>query len=305
MISVIVPIYKVEDYLDRCIESIVKQKYRNLEIILVDDGSPDQCGAICERWAAKDGRIKVIHKKNAGLAAARNTGIEESSGEYLCFIDSDDFLEPKMLEKLLKALIMEEAEVAACNFVYEYEDPEKKTEKKFPESYQIHSTRILNGREFMALMDQGKYAFCEIACNKLYKRELFAELRYPEGKIHEDEFVFHHLFYPCGRIVCIPTVGYHYFQRKGSITSSGKHLYNYTEAFIDRCRYLTDSNDMELALVNEGRLLAGIKKLQHIKKRKERKNLENEYFRIIRTMYQKGWISIWTVWKRLIRCRIL
>ena len=79
MISVIVPIYKVEDYLDRCIESIVKQKYRNLEIILVDDGSPDQCGAICERWAAKDRRIKVIHKKNAGLAAARNTGIEESS----------------------------------------------------------------------------------------------------------------------------------------------------------------------------------------------------------------------------------
>ena len=129
MISVIVPIYKVEDYLDRCIESIVKQKYRNLEIILVDDGSPDQCGAICERWAAKDRRIKVIHKKNAGLAAARNTGIEESSGEYLCFIDSDDFLEPKMLEKLLKALIMEEAEVAACNFVYEYEDPEKKTER--------------------------------------------------------------------------------------------------------------------------------------------------------------------------------
>lgn len=305
MISVIVPIYNVEKYLERCIQSIVNQKYRNLEIILVDDGSPDRCAEICDRWAERDKRITVIHKENAGLAAARNTGIEASSGEYLCFIDSDDFLAPKMLEKLLIALLREEAEVAVCNFVYEYEDPNLQKKRNFPQSYQIDHSMVLTGREFMSLMDHGKYAFCEIACNKLYKREVFADLRYPVGKIHEDEFIFHHLLYPCGRIVCIPTVGYHYYRRKGSITSEGKHLYNYVEAFLDRCEYLMGMEDMELTLVNEGRLLAGMKKIQRLMKKKEIKSLQAEYFRLICGMYRKAWISVWTVWKRFVRCWIL
>lgn len=99
LVSIVLPIYNVEKYLDRCIESVINQTYRNLEILLVDDGSPDDCPQKCEEWAKKDGRIKVIHKANAGLGYARNTGIENASGEYICFFDSDDYIDPSTIEK--------------------------------------------------------------------------------------------------------------------------------------------------------------------------------------------------------------
>ena len=126
VISVIVPIYKVEEFLDECIQSIVDQTYQNLQIILVDDGSPDRCGEMCEDWARKDKRIEVIHKKNGGLSDARNVGLAEATGEFIAFVDSDDWIEPQMYEVMMAALIAEEAELVACGIVDSY--PEKEVE---------------------------------------------------------------------------------------------------------------------------------------------------------------------------------
>ena len=121
-ISVIVPVYKVEPYLDRCVQSVVNQTYPNLEIILVDDGSPDQCPVMCDTWAKKDPRIRVIHKKNGGLSDARNAGMAAASGEYISFVDSDDWIAPEMLERLVKALERDDSDIAACAVEMVWED---------------------------------------------------------------------------------------------------------------------------------------------------------------------------------------
>lgn len=128
LISVIVPVYKVEQYLEKCVNSITAQTYSNLEIILVDDGSPDKCGDICDSLAEKDKRIKVIHKMNGGLSSARNAGIDIATGQYIGFVDSDDFIEPEMYEKLLKLIKQEGTKLAVCAVNYVYEDGKKNEE---------------------------------------------------------------------------------------------------------------------------------------------------------------------------------
>ena len=125
VISVIVPIYKVEEFLDECIQSIVDQTYQNLQIILVDDGSPDRCGEMCEDWARKDKRIEVIHKKNGGLSDARNVGLAEATGEFITFVDSDDWIEPQMYEIMVTTLIAEDADLVACGIVDSYPEKEE------------------------------------------------------------------------------------------------------------------------------------------------------------------------------------
>lgn len=307
LISVIVPVYNVETYLEKCITSIVKQTYCNLEIILVDDGSQDRCGEICDIWASKDKRIRVIHQENRGLSAARNVGIENSAGEYICFIDSDDYVEPEMLEQLLIAIKKKNAEIAVCNFTYEYEqrylDNGGTTYKA--EDYQIKEDMLLSGREILILMDHGKYTFCEVAWNKLYRKALFSQLRYPLGKIHEDEFVFHRLIYPCSQIVCIPYVGYHYLQRSSSIIHGGRKNQDIIEAFLDRCQFLLDKDEKELCITNEGRLLSFIKRAEKTDKKVELLEFKKHYFSIVCQMYKKRWLSLYTLCKRFVRCRIL
>ena len=117
LISIIIPIYKVEEYLDECISSVINQTYTKLEIILVDDGSPDSCPKMCDDWAKKDSRIRVIHKTNGGLSDARNAGIEVATGEYIAFVDSDDYIKPDMIAKLYAALCKEEADISACGIL--------------------------------------------------------------------------------------------------------------------------------------------------------------------------------------------
>lgn len=208
-ISVIVPVYNVANYLPKCIDSILAQTYENIEVILVDDGSTDNSGKICDEYAKKDNRIKVIHKENAGLSSARNKGIEVASGEYLAFIDSDDYISEKMFQLLYDAI--GNSELAICGYSCVDEDG-----KQIKPGTVIENKVMTQEQSFDELCRYNNAGYI-IACNKLYKKELFDEIRYPIGKLHEDEFVIHNIFSKCNSIACIDTVLYFYLQRQGSI----------------------------------------------------------------------------------------
>lgn len=227
LISVIVPIYKVETYLDECISSIVEQTHKNLEIILVDDGSPDNCPAICDNWAKKDERIKVIHKSNGGLSDARNAGIDVASGEYIAFVDSDDYIKPDMIEKLHAAIRREDADIAVCG-ILNCEDG-KET------AWGCHS--VIGTPEKILTMLYDDAAYPVSAWNKLYRRSCWKELRFPIGKTCEDAFTTYQLVHNAKPIVMIPEALYCYRIRPGSIMTSSFSLKKMDEEEAWRCNY--------------------------------------------------------------------
>ena len=248
-ISVIVPIYNVEKYLEKCINSITNQTYENLEIILVDDGSPDRCGEMCDEYSKRDKRIKVIHKENGGLSDARNAGIEAATGDYIAFVDSDDYIREDMYEKLYKALKNNNADMSICNFKYVSDDGSD----QFDNDNLPIKDEILSG--MFILNEQMKKTKCwywVVAWNKLYKRELFSGIRYPVGKIHEDEFIIHRLLLKCQNVACVSDMLYYYVQREGSIISS---KYNYrrldeVEALYNRMEFYIDNRLSSKMLIN-------------------------------------------------------
>lgn len=207
-ISVIVPIYKVEDYLHRCVDSIINQTYTNLEIILVDDGSPDNCPMICDEYAKKDSRIRVVHKKNGGLSDARNAGLDIATGEYIMFIDSDDFVDIEMMESMMKNMIDNNVDMVVCNIKYVYEDREV---VKYNQA-----DRILDRYEAMEeyLKDGVVQA---VAWNKLYKKSLINNMRYKVGKTNEDEFFTYKVVDKTDKIYYDSKPFYNYIQRNSSI----------------------------------------------------------------------------------------
>ncbi len=221
-ISVIVPVYKVEKYLERCIRSIQNQTYQNLEILLIDDGSPDSCGDICDRYAKADERIHVLHKQNGGLSDARNAGIEVATGEYLAFADSDDWIDSRMYEVLHTTLKKYCADIAECSYRNIYADCviEETT----------CTAEMVEGDPIFALeaMLDWNY-FKPNAWNKLYKRNAIGEIRYPKGRIHEDEFTTYKYFYQAEKLVFIDFSLYNYDRRRtDSITGE-----NFREASLD------------------------------------------------------------------------
>lgn len=210
----IVPVYKVEEYLQRCVESIVNQTYPYLEIILVDDGSPDSCGAICDALAREDSRIRVIHKENGGLSDARNAGIEIARGEYLGFVDSDDWIEPKMYELLLEMAISENVKLV-CSGRYDYSaHTGEKKQGLCPAKREVISGEELVKRIFTwQNIDSA-------AWDKLYHRSLFREIRYPKGKINEDIPTTYRIALDAGQAGMLPEPLYVYYHRPGSITTA-------------------------------------------------------------------------------------
>lgn len=210
LISIIVPVYKVEQYLNRCIESIVRQTYSNLEIILVDDGSPDLCPVICDDWARKDDRIKVVHKKNGGLSDARNAGMKISSGELLGFVDSDDWIEQDMYRRLYESMKKENSDIAACGVEMVWED------ETLSQKLTKTNNCVLNCEEAMqALIDESWLK--QPVWYKLYKTKLIQNILFPVGKYHEDAFWSYQAIGAAKRVSIINYVGYYYWQRKGSI----------------------------------------------------------------------------------------
>lgn len=212
LITVIVPAYKVESYLPICVESIINQTYKNIEIILVDDGSPDRCGAICDEYALKDNRIRVLHKDNGGLSSARNAGMKVMEGEFVTFIDSDDYVSPFYVEHLFNALRIDDADLAVSWFAEVNEGEKIDT----------------NGRENLSCYEQlnQKQSLQHLlyqdgietsAWGKLYKSDLIEGLRYPEGKLYEDIPVTSQYILKSKSVALIRNVDYYYLQRKASI----------------------------------------------------------------------------------------
>lgn len=215
LISVIIPVYKVEPYLTRCVDSVLAQTYTNLEIFLVDDGSPDRCGEICDAYAAKDKRIKVIHKKNGGLSDARNAALDVCSGEYISFVDSDDYVGNDFIESLYHALQHFQAKLAICGIV-KFDEAGKEQKDYSPSD----TERYVSGKEMMETV------WRPAAWNKLYHRSLFAELRYPVGKLYEDLFIYHDILAMVDRIAFTGKNSYHYFNRQSSIMNKTYDIRN-------------------------------------------------------------------------------
>jgi len=212
-ISVIVPVYRVEPYLHRCVDSILAQTFSDFELILVDDGSPDNCPAICDEYAKKDNRVVVIHQENGGLSAARNAGIDwafaNSNSEWITFIDSDDWIHPEMIERLYLAAIDNKVSVSVCSYV------ETDGEEPTISTKELHD-ELLSPEDFFVTHRVNAI----IACGKLYKKECFEEIRYPVGKIHEDEFTTYKILFEIKTISYINAPLYFYFVNPDGITKS-------------------------------------------------------------------------------------
>lgn len=213
-ISVIIPVYKVETYLPECLDSVVNQTYRDIEIILVDDASPDGCGKICDRYAEKDGRVRVVHREeNGGLAAARNTGLDLAAGEYLFFADSDDWLAEDTLEKLYQGLKKSGADcsVGICVTV-----PEGDGDKRDIRSSGQRGEQCKTALEAMEQV----LLTCSSACNRLYRRKTVGDLRFPQGRINEDEPFVLQVYQRMEKIIFLDCETYFYRKRANSITTS-------------------------------------------------------------------------------------
>lgn len=217
LISIVVPIYNMEKYLDKCINSIINQTYKNIEIILVDDGSTDKSSKIINKYKKLDKRIKAYYKKNGGLSDARNYGIDKATGEYIGFIDSDDYIEKNMYETLYNNIIKYNADISVVGFNVVYESTDIKNRVEYQEV--TDKLEIYNRKEaFDLLFDANKFG--NFAWNKLYKKELFKNIKYPLGKKMEDLGTTYKLVEISNKIVYEPLKLYNYFQRSGSIMNN-------------------------------------------------------------------------------------
>lgn len=270
LISVIVPIYNVEKYLPRCIESIINQTYKNLEIILVDDESPDNCGRICDEYMEKDARIKVIHQKNKGLSGARNSGIDIATGEYLAFVDSDDYIEPIMYETLYNDIQEHDAGMSICSRYYEFEDGHRVERYKLEQEVKVYS-----GKE--AIVEMNNYSSFDMsAWDKLYKRELFKEIRFPQGKLSEDFFIMFRLLDKARKVTFNPKPLYIYVQRNNSISRNTKINWDFIEASKEQMKYICEKYpDLEdvakTAYASANMTVYNFHIKSHVKCQKERK----------------------------------
>lgn len=234
LVSVIVPVYKVEKYLDKCVESIVEQTYKNLEIILVDDGSPDNCPSMCDDWAARDSRIKVIHKANGGLSSARNAGLGIFGGEFVMFVDSDDWIERDAVQSLIS--LGDDVDIIMCGFSIENESGEV--------SYENSGKKEIKGSDIL-----GEFVLDNIrpeVCAKLYRSSLFSGERFDESiRYAEDLDMNYRLMKKASKFISTDEGFYHYVRRAGSITSTDMtvgraNLYKITARFVEESRYNSD-----------------------------------------------------------------
>lgn len=233
MISVIVPVYKVEAYLDKCISSIVRQTYTNLEIILVDDGSPDRSGEICDRWAAKDDRIRVIHQENAGGGTARNVALDAARGELIAFVDSDDYIAPDMYEHLY-GLLNQGADIAECAHMDVLDD-----NAIFEGAGSL--VRSYTAQEAMAEHIQDRI-FRQLIWNKLYRRELIGDIRFPVGKKIDDEFFTYQVIGSARTLIRSEKICYAYRQQETSVMHSmgAQKRLQAVEAKVQRHKYVQE-----------------------------------------------------------------
>ena len=239
LLTVIVPCYNVEKQIDKSIKSIVEQTYSELEIVLIDDGSSDSTGDICDLWQKRDHRIKVIHKQNEGLAYARKTGIENATANFITFVDADDWIDLNMYKNMMNALLTTNSDITLCDLalVYENGEIEYRTQKKYTNSIKIlgHDEGVI-----LILQDLWQTSFS----TKIFKKELFNDVIFPKGRNYGEDLIIHHLFHNATQSVLIDNAFYFYFQRSGSITQQGnikeelKKISENSDAFYERYSFV-------------------------------------------------------------------
>lgn len=214
LISVIIPVYNVEKYVSACLESVIGQTYTNLQILIIDDGSADNSGIICDEYSNRDNRIEVIHKNNGGLSDARNTGIENANGKYLIFIDSDDYIHPDAIKILYENLLKTESAISIGQFT-------KVTEMDFT-AHNIgrNAIKVFSNIESLDNLYNDLYGQTVVAWNKLYSRKIIGDIRFPAGRFHEDEYTSYRFLYNADKVVYTEQVLYYYRQRESSIMST-------------------------------------------------------------------------------------
>lgn len=228
-VSIIVPVYNVEKYIDECIQSLVSQTYPHLEIILVDDASPDRCGDICDRWAQADPRIRVIHKKNGGAASARNAGIDAATGDYICFVDSDDAVEPEYVSHLVQTLEISHADAAVCGFYF----------------WSRNGANPCSGETAPGVYDCAEYMLqflkdwsCPLLWNKIFRREAIGSLRMEEGHKVDDEFFTYQVCMNCKLTAVSDRCLYRYRLRASSVMQDMAAVQE--KIMLDRLQYNVD-----------------------------------------------------------------
>lgn len=243
LVSIVVPIYNVEKYLKQCIESLINQTYKNIEIILVNDGSQDNCSSICNNYAYNDKRIKLINKENGGLSSARNAGIDIAKGKYICFVDGDDFVNEEYIQIMYNKIKKNKADIVICNYqrVVDIKDINKNgnSEKEW----------ILSGKEECKnIYNKSKYVYTIVAWNKLYKMEMWKNIKFPVGKVHEDEFITYKLLYNSNRVINLEKKLYYYRIVPNSIMNKkiNETKLNALEALEERINFFKEKEDIEL-----------------------------------------------------------
>ncbi len=237
LISVIVPVYNVEEYLDKCVESLVNQTYENLEILLIDDGSPDRCPQMCDEWAQKDNRIKVVHKENGGLSSARNAGLDNCAGEYVGFIDSDDWVDLKFFETLYNNLVEDDADISVVGVWKVYETEMKSQTEKFVR-------RSFTGEETLKNFLYMRNNLAGGVTDKIFKIKLFEGVRFPLGLIAEDRYVHAVIYSRINKLAFDPVPMYYYLTRENSICTSdlNPHTFDRIKIVEMICEYLDSIN---------------------------------------------------------------
>lgn len=232
-ISVIVPVYNCEKYLEKCINSILSQTFDDLELILINDGSSDNSGKICDEFKEKDSRVKIVHQKNMGVSVARNVGLDVSEGKYIGFIDGDDYIESDMYEFLYNNIKKNEAEVAICGIANIFMK-NNGSEKLTRQTSDFSGAKILNGEEAFSESLKSKI-FSVNPVNKLFDKKLFDGERFPEGKISEDAFLIPKVLLKANKVVCSSDIKYYYIRHENSITTSNffDKDWNVTEAYLN------------------------------------------------------------------------
>ena len=244
LISVVVPVYKVEPYLERCIRSILAQTYDTLEVILVDDGSPDRCGEICDCLAQEDPRIKVYHKTNGGLSDARNYGVGRANGKYLAFVDADDYISPHYIEYLFELLVKYDADISCCCLEVTTADT-----SAFGTNAAIPKEQLLTGKKACKKLFGSLYDILVTACGKLYKREVVNQFPFPVGRKHEDEAVTCKYYFAATQVAIGNRCLYAYYQNPNSIMHNQPISINSDAiwAFRHRAEFFEEHNERRLA----------------------------------------------------------
>ncbi len=279
-ISIIVPVYKVEKYLNRCIDSILAQSFPDFELILVDDGSPDKSGKICDDYAAKDSRIKVIHKENGGLSSARNAGLDMAAGSYVGFVDSDDWIDSDMYKVLYENIVSTNSDISECCFVRVKSDSPQS-------SIQTTERIVLSGNEALIELYSANFYGSVVCVNKLYRKDLFEKLRFPVGKINEDQYLTPKLYHQSDKIVFTNYIGYFYYCNENSITQSQFSLkkLDAVYSYRDTRNYYIHNNLKEALACHDATycfvLLKYIKKLKEFDRNSVHiKELKHEFDRL-------------------------